>query len=265
VPDSSRDKAFERYCTFQRGNERGFALRKHHAEIMRALLDRWRCEPATAMGRGGLFTFPIAISKGVLREYRRGGIVAMLLQKGTLTNRPLREWEAVNWLFNAGFPVPDPLGIAWRRGGLLYTGAIATQFVESTNLADCLQSENRPAESLLEDVGRYIRRMHELCVFHADLHVGNILVAANPRAASPIYFVDFDNARIMSVSRFDRARNLLRLRRSFIKRGLRMTDFEHVLRGYGPIAIPDWLQTAYEIRGAISDALRRRSNTHAIY
>jgi 3-deoxy-D-manno-octulosonic acid kinase len=211
------------------------------------------------MGRGGLYTFPGLPRRGVLREYRRGGIVGRLLREGALTNRPLHEWNVLNWLFNAGFPVPDPLGVVWRKRGLLYTGAIATQFLESTNLAEYLKSSKGPHEDLLREVGMRINRMHELCVFHADLHVGNILIAAKPSDGTNIYFVDFDNARISSVSNFDRARNLLRLRRSFLKRGLRLTDFEHILRGYGPIAIPEWLQTAYDIRGAVSDRFQRRA------
>jgi len=255
--ESASGKTCERYCTFQRGDEMGFATRAQHAPVMRALLDRWNCEPYDAMGRGGLYTFPVLLQKGILREYRRGGIARRLLRKGTLTNRPLHEWNVLNWLYNAGFPVPDPLGVVWRKRGLLHTGAIATQLLDVTNLVEYLQSSDGPHEDLLREVGKRINRMHELCVFHADLHVGNILIASKPIDGNNVYFVDFDNARIASVSKFDRARNLLRLRRSFLKRGLRLTDFEHILRGYGPIAIPEWLQTAYDIRGAVSDRVQR--------
>ncbi|MCC6795318.1 MAG: phosphotransferase [Candidatus Hydrogenedentes bacterium] len=255
--ESATSKSCERYCTFQRGNEFGFATRTQHASVMRALLDRWNCEPFDAMGRGGLYTFPVLLRKGMLREYRRGGIARRLLREGALTNRPIHEWSVLNWLFNAGFPVPDPLGVVWRKRGLLYTGAIATQFMESTNLVEYLKSPDVPREDLLREVGTRISRMHELCVFHADLHAGNILIASKPADANRVYFVDFDNARIASVSMFDRARNLLRLRRSFLKHGLRLTDFEQILRGYGPIAIPEWLQNAYDIRGAISDRYHR--------
>lgn len=254
---TATEKIHERYCTFQRANEMGFATRAQHAAVMRALLDRSNCEPFDAMGRGGLYTFPVLLRKGILREYQRGGIVRRLLREGTLTNRPLHEWNVLNWLFNAGFPVPDPLGVVWRKRGLLYTGAIATQFLESTNLVKYLKSPDGPREDVLREVGTRINRMHELCVFHADLHAGNILVTSNPTNGSNVCFVDFDNARISSVSKFDRARNLLRLRRSFLKHGLRLTDFEHILRGYGPIAIPEWLQTAYDIRGAVSDQFQR--------
>ena len=166
-------------------------------------------------------------------------------------------------MFNAGFPVPDPLGVVWNRRGLLYTGAIATQFVDTTNLAEFLKGPTERDASLLEHVGKLVRRMHDLCVYHADLHAGNILVASDPASRHPVYFVDFDDARIAAVPQLGRARNLLRLRRSFLKRGLRMTDFEHILRGYGPVAIPSWLESVYEIKGAVSDAIGRRSGTHA--
>lgn len=258
VAEVSGDKAFEQYCTFSRGRERGFALRKHDEEVMRALLDRWRCEPVGAIGRGRLFTFPILPGKGVLREYRRGGMVRRFLPRGTLTNRPLREWNVLNYLYRHEFPVPDPLGLLWRRRSLLVTGAIATQFIDSVNLADYLRTTAVPPEHLLENVGRLIRRMHDLHVYHADLHVGNILVTARPLPLGSVYFVDFDNARITAVTTLLRAQNLLRLRRSFTKHRLRMADFERIRTGYGPVAIPGWLESAYEIRSAASDWLNRR-------
>lgn len=263
MADLPGDKTFERYCTFQRGNERGFATRKQHAEVMRALLDRWRCEPLDAMGRGGLFSFPVLLREGILREYRRGGFVGRFLQEGTLTNRPLIEWEVTNRLYAADFPVPAPLGVVWKRRRFLYTGAIATQRIDAVNLAAYLAQPDGDCASLLETAGALIRRMHDLSVFHADLHVGNILVARERPNGEQVYFVDFDNARIAAVSQLDRARNMLRLRRSFLKRGLRMTDFEHVLGGYGPLAVPGWLDSVYEIKGALSDALNRLMGTHA--
>lgn len=215
-----------------------------------------------AMGRGGLYTFPVLLRKGILREYRRGGIVGRHFREGTLTNRPLHEWDILNRLFNADFPVPDPLGVVWKRRSLLYTGAIATQYIDARNLAEYLANQDESSAKLLETVGALIRRMHDLCVYHADLHVGNILVARDASGGPSIYFVDFDNARVTAVSQLDRARNMLRLRRSFLKRGLRVTDFEHILRGYGPLDVPAWLETAYEIKGALSDALNRRAGAH---
>lgn len=262
VADVPGDKTFERYCTFSRGRERGFAVRGHHAEVMRALLDRWRCEPVGAMGRGQLFTFPVLPGKGVLREYRRGGFMQRLLREGSLTNRPLREWEVLNYLYRRDFPVPGPLGVLWRRRNLLVTGAIATQFIDAVNLADFLCTTTGPPEHVLEEVGRLIRRLHDLHVYHADLHVGNILVAAKPFPLGSVYFVDFDNARVTAVTALLRAQNLLRLRRSFAKHRLRMADFERIRAGYGPVVIPGWLESAYEIRSAASDWLNRRTGSN---
>lgn len=253
------------YCAFQRGGECGFALRAQQAEAVGALLDRSGCVAATAMGRGALFTFPLQDGSGVLREYRRGGFVGRFLREGALMNRPLHEWGIVDRLFDAGFPVPEPLGVVWKRRGPLYTGAIASRLVDASNLVEYLKTASGPNAGLLERIGCLVRRMHDLGVYHADLHAGNILAAQDTAgAASPVYFVDFDNARMTGVLPIDRARNLLRLRRSFLKRGLRMTDFESILRGYGPVDVPGWLETAYAIKGAISDTFGRRSNTHAV-
>ena len=264
MADSNCNNTFVRYCTFQRGNERGFALHTHHAEIMQALIDRGRCEPMTAMGRGALFAFPILPGKGILREYRRGGVMQRFVREGTLTNRPLREWHVLDRLYYANFPVPEPLGVVWQRRRFLYTGAIATRYVDAINLADYVNGTTKPSASVLERIGGLMRTMHDLCVYHADLHVGNVLVAPGPATGEQIFFVDFDNARIAAVSQIDRARNVLRLRRSFLKHGLRMTDFDRILQGYGSIAVPGWLEMAYDIKGAVSDSIARRSGPNAV-
>ncbi|MDZ4858074.1 MAG: lipopolysaccharide kinase InaA family protein [Candidatus Hydrogenedentes bacterium] len=254
----------DNYCSFERNGQRGFAARTDQARIVAALLDRANCEPVTAMGRGALHRFPLKAGTAILREYRRGGAIQRLLPEGSIRNRPLQEWEVLHRLYEADFPVPEPLGVLWRRRiGLVY-GAIATRELNATDLLSYLSTDAPSSSeyaSILELTGTAIRRMHDLGVYHADLHVGNILVS---RTVDRVFIIDFDRARSGAITPLQCARNLLRLQRSFVKRGLRLTDFERIRRAYGPLAMPSWLEWAYGAKGSASDVLHRHSGKHVL-
>lgn len=248
------------YCAFSRSGSFGYALRGEQDALIPAMLDRAGCQPVDVLGRGAVFTLPLRDGTAIVREYRRGGIVRRALSSGTLVNRPRREWEVLTHVHRRGLPVPQPLAVVWQRRWGLVHGAIATRRVHAQSLIDFLKTEHADRDATLHRVGEVIRYMHELGVYHADLHAGNILVGDNE-----VYIVDFDRATLpYGVPETDRARNLLRLRRSFWKRGLRMTDFERVRFGYGPVAWPQWLEWLYDAKGAASDALRGGLRRHAV-
>jgi 3-deoxy-D-manno-octulosonic acid kinase len=132
---------------------------------------------------------------------------------------------------------------------VLYRGAIASREVEGQDLYHYLSSDPPGAESVLERVGELIRRMHDLGVYHADLQVRNVLVAD-----SGLYLIDFDNACLRDeLSARQRARNLFRFRRSLHKNGFPARYFEALLRGYGPVSLPGWLDALYRLKGLGSD------------
>ncbi|HRZ84421.1 MAG TPA: hypothetical protein P5069_18360, partial [Candidatus Hydrogenedentes bacterium] len=63
--------------------------------------------------------------------------------------------------------------------------------------------------------------------------------------------IDFDGARVGAPpGNVNRARNLLRFRRSLERRGLELGLFDAFREGYGPAVIPGWLDLAYRLRGA---------------
>ncbi|HRI87558.1 MAG TPA: lipopolysaccharide kinase InaA family protein [Candidatus Hydrogenedentes bacterium] len=251
-----------RYCAFERLNHNGFALRAAQSRIIPALLDRADCAPVSAMGRGALYRFPLEDGNAILREYRRGGAMQRVLRESFLTNRPLHEWDVLLRLREAGFPVPEPMGVVWSRASGMFRGAIATREVDAIPLSEYLSTTAGDKESVLQSIGKLTRTMHDLGVYHADLHVGNLLVArGNLR---DVCFIDFDNARVGDVTEIDRARNLLRLRRSFVKRGLRYSDFERVRQGYGAVTIPSWLESLYQAKGQVSSAFQGRPGDDAV-
>ncbi|HOV73925.1 MAG TPA: lipopolysaccharide kinase InaA family protein [Candidatus Hydrogenedentes bacterium] len=228
-----------------------------------ALLHNIGCEPAERGGRGRLGRFAWKNGHGLIRTYRRGGLARHLPgDLFFLQNRALRELEIHRFVFANGLSVPEPLGACWHRAGLWFGGAIATREIDAADLAERLETMTRqgaraPDECVAQDdlaelmhsCGRLFRQMHDLGVFHADLHVGNVLVGAN----GPL-ILDFDKAFIVPrLSRIQRARNLFRFRRSLEKRGFPPPLFEMVCEGYGPAVLPGWMSRLYRTKGRLSD------------
>ena len=182
--------------------------------ISAALLTHQGCEPADKAGRGGLLRFHYPEGSGLIRPYRRGGIIRYFLRDQYIfINRPLRELHLHMALYAQGLPVPPPLGACWQRNGIFVRGAFATRELDAVDLLWLFQQQPARMESTLPLCGAAIRQLHDADVFHADLQIKNILIQNKT-----IYLIDFDRARAgHSLTSFQRAKNLYRLRRSMLK------------------------------------------------
>lgn len=233
-------------------------VRREGREVIAAALFRGAgCSDYTGVsGRGKVQRFRFEEGYGVVRHYRRGGAARLLAEDAYLFhNRAVLELRVLAHLVQSGFPAPEPLGVAWEQQGPLWRGDIATRFVNAEELHYRVESESAENDDLLRRTGGLIRRMHDLGVFHADLQVRNILVHDEC-----IYIIDFDNASMTSsLSALQRARNLLRLRRSMTKCNLPESRWRHLMEGYGDLAVPGWLDQAYSLKGTVSDWARRLS------
>ena len=232
-------------------------LAKDSSAVRSALLKEEGLESWKQEGRGTVYRFQLDNGVGVFRRYQRGGFIRYFLKDlYLLDNRPLRELAVTAYAWHRDLPVPEPLGVCWERIGPFFRGAIATRWVDSVMLLDLLRSETLP-DDVLRQIGSVIRQMHEMGIYHADLQVRNILVSAG----QPL-LLDFDNARrCPCLGDTDRARNLLRLRRSFDKNGLSEEPFRVILEGYGtlPRAYDQWDAT-YRAKGRVSDAMGSRKH-----
>jgi 3-deoxy-D-manno-octulosonic acid kinase len=165
----------------------------------------------------------------VIRHYRRGGKIQKLtsdLYWGA--SRPLRElWIGYHAMVK-GIPTAEILAachtrIFWRfhRGDL-----ISREIRNGKDLATYLKSLPRhlTGEKLLqkrkviEIVGKLIRNMHDVGIFHGDLNLKNIVIQINDSRRIKGYILDFDKSFIKSnLNKNLRIRNLLRLNRSVEK------------------------------------------------
>ena len=262
-----------RFVRFVEGRRTALVLEDGGEEIRAALLEGAGCVPLETEGRGRLLRFPYKGGYGLIRTYLRGGVVRHFLKdRYLLDNRPFRELALHSYAYEKGLSVPKPLGVCWERNGPWFRGAIAAIEVDAINLLDYLRtvgsnscstvgqsdrsdtSDRSDLEATLRDCGLLIRRMHDLGIWHADLQLRNILVGVE----GPL-LIDLDKARVRgSLGSWRRARNLLRLRRSFQKWDLPDVHFQRLCHGYGMEELPALLDRLYRAKGVLSDVLSGR-------
>ncbi|WP_257900511.1 3-deoxy-D-manno-octulosonic acid kinase [Marinobacter sp. F4206] len=177
-----------------------------------------RAQPVSSGGRGGAWFIDADGSRLVLREYRRGGLVAKLSEKAYAFTRErdvrsFSEFRLLNQLDQMGLPVPRAVAAWYRKvSPVHYRAAIIIERLDETvplaELITTLQAADWYA------LGQTIRRFHDHGVHHADLNCFNVLVRGET-----FYLIDFDKGQIRppgSASSWKNA-NLERFARSLRK------------------------------------------------
>ncbi|MBB6367072.1 3-deoxy-D-manno-octulosonic acid kinase [Xanthomonas sp. PPL568] len=200
-------------------------LRQAEPSLFSAVAWGERARPVDAGGRGGAWFVDAPFGSCVLRQYRRGGLVAKLVRDrylwtGADRTRSFAEFRLMRALIARKLPVPRPLAACYLRQGLRYRAAILMERLEGVrSLADRAHLAGRGAP--WEEAGRLIARFHRAGLDHADLNAQNILFDGNGRG----WLIDFDRGVLRIPATRWRERNLKRLRRSLLKlRGERSVD-----------------------------------------
>ncbi len=186
----------------------------------RDVLDESRWPALGKRGRGSVKHVQGDFGAGVLRAYRRGGLVARInreryLWTGESQTRPFCEFRLLAMMRARGLPVPAPLAAGYWRRGLFYRASILTaEIVGATTLAECLSEVMQRSESW-RDLGTTLGRFHAAGICHADLNAHNVLVDQAKRW----WLIDFDRGVARAPDdRWPQGR-LLRLNRSLRKLG----------------------------------------------
>jgi 3-deoxy-D-manno-octulosonic acid kinase len=175
---------------------------------------QWQAQPIGGAGRGSAWYMNLQGHPVVLRQYRRGGMVARISRdlyvwRGVQASRSFREFAVLAALTARGLRVARPVAaLVERTCGLFYRAALITQRIDR---ARPLWAFEQPA--VWQQAGLAIARMHREGVWHADLNVNNIQIDGQGQ----VWLIDFDRAQ-MDVHAPERLRaNLLRLERSVLK------------------------------------------------
>jgi tRNA A-37 threonylcarbamoyl transferase component Bud32 len=167
-------------------------------------------------------------ARAVVRHYTHGGLLRKLTgDRFAGSERFFEEVRVSEHLRARGVNTPEVLGLVVTAGKLGFRrGMLITRMVEGgQDMLVYLRSEEglrqiadpQVKRELLKNAAVQTRRMHDANVFHADLHVKNLLLAPDGR----IFILDLDRARrSRRISMNHRLSNLTRLGRSIEKTGL---------------------------------------------
>lgn len=185
----------------------------------------------SARGRTGVVSFPLGEARPVMmaRRYAHGGLFAAIgrdLYWGP--GRAVEELIVAEMAHRAGVRVPMPIGIIAQpaKGPLWRLAYLSAEIGDSEDMVHyCCRLGEYPAETaagekrgVLLEAARQIRKMHDLGIFHADLHLKNLLLRRRASGPPEVFIIDFDRAeKGESLSADQRAANLKRLARSVRK------------------------------------------------
>src|SRR5690606_21083300 len=91
-----------------------------------------KAQPVQAGGRQAAWFVEDGFGQAVLRQYRRGGLVARISQDryiwaGAQRSRAFAEFDLLNYMVAQDLPVNRPVAAAYWRHGLTYRAAILVQ------------------------------------------------------------------------------------------------------------------------------------------
>lgn len=169
----------------------------------------------------------------VVRTLTHGGMVRRLTGSRFLgIGRSLRELQISSFLISRNVLTPEILAVRHlKRGIFSYIEVISRMVPDSIDLLTYLEKPSGDGLALLRQAGRLIREIHRTGVYHADLHVKNILLDGN----KTLWVIDLDNAyRFSSLPAALRRRNISRFLHSLKK-----------WEGKKRITLPDRWQEAF--------------------
>jgi tRNA A-37 threonylcarbamoyl transferase component Bud32 len=167
---------------------------------------------------------------GLIRHYRRGGLVQHLLGDCYWgRERFLGEVRVSEWARSQGIPTSEIIALRVENKGWGFYGAdlLTKEIEDSQDLDVVLKSwqqgavslDNGAREQAVRSVASLLQRMHLAGLYHWDLNLKNILLQPAPQGLNS-YVIDLDQARIqVPVSKKRRVHNLVRLYRSLEKNG----------------------------------------------
>lgn len=198
--------------------------RRHFAQAESALLDPTHWAGAVKQsehgGRGAVWLVRGEFGAGVLRHYRRGGLVGRVnrdryLWVGEEATRSFREFRLLAELRQRGLAVPAPLIAGYTRHGAYYRADILTALIpEAQTLAQRLRADFPPA-AIWRRIGETLAAFHAQGAYHADLNAHNVMIDA----ATKVWLIDFDRGQLRAPAEGWQRENLHRLRRSLRKLG----------------------------------------------
>jgi len=185
----------------------------------------------TARGRAGIVSFPLGdgLPPMMVRRYVHGGFLARVTRDLYLgPMRALNELAVAEAARSGGVRTTTAIGVLCRhvRGPFWRLAFLSRELPDSEDLVHyCCRLADYPAETaalekrgVLREAALQVRKMHDLGIYHGDLHLKNLLLQRQATGTPQVYVIDFDRAEVVPELALDqRLKNLKRLARSVRK------------------------------------------------
>jgi 3-deoxy-D-manno-octulosonic acid kinase len=152
----------------------------------------------------------------VVRTLVHGGIFRYITGKNFISpNRTIRELEVSAYLASQGIPTPEILSVRLIKGWFFYSIDVVSRLVpDSTDLLVYFEKDREDCRELFRKAGILTRKIHELGVYHTDLHIKNILLDS----MGDLWVLDLDKAyHVALLPEFMKKMNINRFMRSVKK------------------------------------------------
>lgn len=269
------------FSVTHKGSDTFFLKEKYKYPILRQIIMEFSSEVKEGKyafyGRGAYMAIPVSDLRDrrlIVRHYSHGGLWGKLA--GDVLwgrNRPLRELVNTEKALERGVDTAEVVALRFRKYfGPLYRADIFT--LEISDAEDLIVFlSNRPAEEiftqkreLVRHIAKAVRKMHDAGMYHADLHLKNILVKTDNTLK--VYIIDLDKSELyadvsiggLSVER--RMDNILRLDRSVEKFKEWRPDLKLITRADRLRFLREYMREYAAGEGGDWKALARKYATH---
>jgi tRNA A-37 threonylcarbamoyl transferase component Bud32 len=207
----------QRYTTFQHGAARGVCIPElePHLDFFSGAFGEWLAGQPTRIflerpNRTAALRLPPTLRMAdsasrdpegaavVVKQFGWRSVIHKLVRPLT-GSKAIRSFRIAMILRDAGVATPRPL-IAWDRDGGGTGPAsyfITEEIPEALTLRQILKSPGAietGRSTLLTELARLVRGMHDAGIWHRDLTIGNFLVAPKPVDGNRIFLIDLSRA-----------------------------------------------------------------------
>ncbi len=162
----------------------------------------------------------------VVREYWHGGMIGKIFRDFFWDGmRPVRELSVCDAARRGGIKTTEIIAIVKNRilGPLYKFRLVTKEITKSIDLIELLlhSGENRllkQKRQIINKLAKAVNDMHNAGIYHADLHLKNILVQSDAGGSVNVYIIDLDKSKQYEKISFQkRMKNIMRLDRSVVK------------------------------------------------
>ena len=162
----------------------------------------------------------------IVREYWHGGMVGKIFKDFFCDGmRPVRELSVCEAASRGGIKTTEIIAIIKSKVfGPFYKFRLVTkEITESIDLIELLLDSGKnqlfkQKKQIINELAKAVNDMHNVGIYHADLHLKNILVKPDPGGGVHVYIIDLDKSKQYEKISFQRKmKNILRLDRSVVK------------------------------------------------